>query len=270
MPAQRILIDLTSSDSAIARLERHSYVNLLNVIHAELQLVERMNDAPGSLRSAIHLSEAASRAFKEGRVAQRHLEELVRYASLIEGDLRDALSDAGEVDDEDVREAVAILLDVLPDAHLRVQEVVARHRVPRPVHETPAREFADRLRDVGVQVNVAAGRDVLHLAVGIEQSLAWLAAEGDGSAVQEVEVEGDESLRLLVSGRVPRGSFDPLVQNLRPSELHGMITSGRTVLRGMMLLSYCTVPHGCTSIDFGRSGSDRFTVVAEMPCDDFD
>ena len=270
MPAQRMLIDLTSSDSAIARLERHSYVNLLNVIHAELQLVERMIDAPGSLRSAIHLSEAASRAFKEGRVARRHLNELVRYDSLIEGDLRDALSDAGEIDDEDVREAVAILLDVLPDAHLRVQEVVARHRVPRPVHQVPAREFTGRLRDLGVQARVAAGRDVLALADGIEQSLAWLAAEGEGSMVREIEVGGDESLRLRVSGCAPDGSLDPLVQNLRPSELHGMITSGRTVLRGLMLLSYCTVPGGCASIDIGRSGSNAFTVTAEMPCDDFD
>ncbi|MFW6312485.1 MAG: hypothetical protein ACOC2N_01205, partial [Spirochaetota bacterium] len=136
MASERITIDLDTSDPAITRLERHSYVNLINVIHAELQLVERMIEAPGALRSTIHLAEAASRAFKEPRVARRHLGELVRFGELVESDLAEALAEAGEkADADDVREAASILHEVLPDAQLRVQEVIARHRLPRPAVE---------------------------------------------------------------------------------------------------------------------------------------
>ena len=95
MPAQPIAIDLAPTDPLVTRMERHGYINLINVVHAELQLVERMVEAPGSLRSAIHICEAAGRAYRESRVASRHLAEFARFYRLIRSDVEDTLQAAG-------------------------------------------------------------------------------------------------------------------------------------------------------------------------------
>jgi len=147
-----VSIELDTTDQSLLRIERHSFVNLINVVHAELQLIERMAEAPGSLRSAIHLAEAASRAFKESRVARRHLEEFARFAELIESDVEESMRSAGELaHDEGVVEARSILSGVLEDAHLRVQEVVARHRIARPTRTFTRDELAAAATDIVVE-----------------------------------------------------------------------------------------------------------------------
>ena len=210
MPTVPVAIDLSASDTAVARLERHSYVNLINVVHAELQLVERMIERPGSLRSAIHLAEAASRAYKEKRVARRHLHELAQFADLVEGDLGEALEEAGTAaDEEDVTEAVKILRDVLPDAHLRVQEVIARHELLRPVRLRLQDELRERLHALlqplespaaAVSAAPAGASQPVDAAVPVVHLETDSGAAGDGETRREVRVPLglERALRTLV------------------------------------------------------------------------
>ncbi len=268
MAIERISIDLDTSDPAVARLERHSYVNLINVVHAELQLIERMIGAPGALRSAIHLAEAASHAFKEARAARRHLAELARFAELTESDLQEALDGAGgDADDGDVREAVAILREVLPDAHIRVQEVIARHRLPRPASTGGVQRLSERLWGHGVQVSGAAqasgnGTRVGGNGAGEEAALpegaclAVLMMAESGLRLHEVEIDRGPDVRLTIRGTGSAEWSAPLLRNLRPSELHAMIASGAPSLRGPMLLAYCSVPDGWVTL---TSDTDRGT-----------
>ena len=264
MPDTPIQIDLSATDPEIARLERHSFVNLINVIHAELQLVERMVGAPGSLRSAIHLAEAASRAFKESRVARRHLGELVRFASLIESDLEETLAEAGEAaHEDDVREACSILRTVLPDAHLRVHEVVARHRLPWPERAFDPADLTAILAERDIEITIEASTPELRLPDGIDLALATM-ADNDGreASVERFAIEQDDVTRVTVAGSAPSDYFAPLTGHLRPSELHAILAERGEPLRGAILLVYYAVPDGGVWIAGNEDG--RFALHAEL------
>ena len=265
MAAERISIDLDTSDPAITRLERHSYVNLINVIHAELQLVERMIDAPGALRSTIHLAEAASRAFKELRAARRHLGELVRFGELVESDLAEALAEAGEkADADDVREAASILLEVLPDANLRVQEVIARHRLPRPAVEYQKDELQQLLASSGTNLSVSADAETVWLPIGTGRVLSALASGGGACRVTEAGVQQHSSTIVQLGGTGSIGYLAPLTQHLKPSELHAVLAGSGQPLRGMIQLAYFTVPSGSAQLRVDRADGDRAAFTLEL------
>ena len=260
MPTARIAIDLDTSDPSVTRLERHSYVNLINVIHAELQLVERMIDAPGALRSTVHLAEAASRAFKESRAARRHLGELVRFAELVETDLADALADAGgKADDDDVREAAAILRDVLPDADLRVQEVLTRHGLTRPPSAYAADELGRRMRATGAEFSLHTQSEPVVLPAGMARAMERVLGASDAPVrIVEALLRGDEAWRLELRGSGPTSYLDPLSENLRPSELHSVLAERAEPLRGIVMLAYLSEPDERPGID--AESEKSFTI----------
>lgn len=264
MPRIPISIDLSMSDASITRLERHSYVNLINVVHAELQLIERMLDAPGSLRSAIHLAEAASRAFKEGRAARRHLHELVRFRRLIESDVRETLDEAGSAADEhDVREACSILYDVLPDAHLRVHEVIARHRLPWPEEELSKGEVVAAVEQRGVRVVTGRVGRTLRLPVGFLAAVAEMVTGADGQAqIEEVAIDQTDLTVVTVSGGAADGYLDPLGGRFRPSEIHSMLATRGEPLRGLIMIGYYTVPDG--NAELATHDAGEFSLRAEL------
>lgn len=251
MGVHRISIDLDISDSAIARLERHSYVNLVNVIHAELQLVERMIDRPGSLRDTVLLSEAASWGFTEVEVAKKHLSELIHFGELVERDLGAALSAAGATAVEsDIDEARSILNDVLPDAHLRVQEMIARHRLERPMRAVEVGSLAAALADRSVEFRFTGSADTLWLRDGVESAIVAMAAGDDSTRILQVELTQTDAahLSITVDGTGLARRFEPLLRHLRPAELHDIIASGHEVLRGPMLFAYCMIPDGVAEL----------------------
>jgi hypothetical protein len=263
-----ISIELSETDPEITRLERHSYINLINVVHAELQLVERMIEAPGSLRSTVHLAEAASRAFKEPRVARRHAAELARFGDLIESDLAEALAEVGAAADaNDVREAVGVLLDVLPNAHLRVHEALVRHTVPRPVADRDATELVRSFARLGVRT-FTGGSETVSIPVGLERPLRSIAqTRGDFLKVDVVELYADDALEVRVRGSAPVSYFRPLSQGKRPSELQSILEERGEPFRSAMLLEYYARPDGAVEIllaDQGESGSTPFTLTARI------
>jgi hypothetical protein len=231
-------IDLDTSDLSLLRIERHSFVNLVNVVHAELQLIERMAEIPGALRSAIHLAEAASRAFKEPRVARRHLDELTRFAELIESDVEDAMRSAGELaSDEGVVEARSILAGVLEDANLRVQEVIARHAIERPLRAFDREE----LISAAGEITLACESDTVHLPAGFERILR----AGDSASVltiREVRITGSESITVDLCGSGPTENLEVVGQGLRPGELQRELERSGPALRSILLLAYLGLP----------------------------
>jgi hypothetical protein len=130
MSATTLSLDLGFRDAEHLRSEYHSFANLINVVHAELQLLERMSGPDAGLRPSIRLCEAATWAFKDKTAAAEHGPALVEWRSRIQADLaRVQISAAYEQDGEEARD---IIRQVLDDADLRVQEMLARHEIPRP------------------------------------------------------------------------------------------------------------------------------------------
>ena len=240
MAQLRVSVDLENSDPSLLRIERHSFVNLINVVHAELQLIERMAEAPGSLRSAIHLAEAASRAFKEARVARRHLVELSDFARLVESDVDEALRLAGDLaEDEGVTEACAILRGVLGDAHLRVQEVVARHAITHPSRTYGAGELISIAEEAGIAFDGDA--DEYALPIGFERLLTRISPDGK-VVITEVRVTGADPVTVDLCGTAGQSDLAPLGANLRAGELQKAGETGGNGLKAVMLLHYLALP----------------------------
>ena len=209
MGATTVSLDLGFRDAEHLRSEYHSFANLINVVHAELQLLERMSGPDAGLRPSIRLCEAATWAFKDPDAATEHGPALMEWRSRIQADLaRVQVSAAYEQDGEEARD---IIRQVMDDADLRVQEMLARHEIPRPArvhdgstvrslilagaeeilqrgpnHDSPRDRITDRL-----QVETIAEVSIPH---GLPQSVGRLAAvllRIDGLEHVDVSVAAD-------------------------------------------------------------------------------
>ena len=135
MAAIIVSLDLRFRDPEHLRTEYHGFANLMNVVHAELQLLERMSGPDPGLRPSIRLCEAATWSFKDREAASEHGMALAEFRSRVEADL--ARVQATPAYEQDAEEAREIIRQVMDDADLRVQEVLARHEIHRPtrVHD---------------------------------------------------------------------------------------------------------------------------------------
>lgn len=236
-------IRLNEDDPQALRIERHGYVNLINVVHAELQLIERMLDAPGSLRSTIFLAERASRAFKEPAFIDGHEESLCRFRATVNAAVVAARDEHDpKMQNSDVAEAVEILDSVIADAACRVQEVLARHRIRRPIEE----------------------HEGLALPVGLSETVERLALELQMHCTDDARPEvsiSPTSVTVWCPSMDTERPFEPLSQEMPPSALHELIKNGASVLRPAMELYYHTVPGGGVRV---RHSKPRFTLTADL------
>ncbi|MFW5685140.1 MAG: hypothetical protein ACOC0O_00660, partial [Spirochaetota bacterium] len=231
--------------------------------------IERMIEAPGSLRSAIHLAETASRAFKEPRTAHRHVAELVRFGDLVEADLASVLNEAGDAaTSSDVKEACAILADALPDAHLRVHEVLARHDVPRPRVTWRSADLAHEIDSLGAAITVLTDNDSVEAPAGLGRAIRSIARTRESTTrVQEIVIHETDALELAIRGTTAPGYFAPLGRGLRPSELREVLEERGEPLRGTLLLAYYTLPDGRAEIvtdDREQASASPFTLNARL------
>lgn len=236
-------IRLDEDDPQALRIERHGYVNLINVVHAELQLIERMLEAPGSLRSTIFLAERASRAFREPAFIDGHEQALCTFRATVTGAVNAAREEHDPtMQNSDVSEAVEILDSVIADAGCRVQEVLARHQIRRPTEEHD-----------GVSLPIGLAASVERLALELQMH-----CEDD----ERPEVALSQATVVLSCPRVGSESpFAPLADGLPPSALHEIIKGGASVLRPAMELYYHTVPGGSVRVQQSEAG---FALTAEL------
>jgi hypothetical protein len=238
-----VAIRLDEDDAQALRIERHGYVNLINVVHAELQLIERMLDAPGSLRPTIFLAERASRAFREPAFIDGHEHSLCQFRSLV----LSAVAEAREkydprMQNADVAEAVDILDSVIADAGCRVHEVLARHQIARPYDNSS-----------GVALPIG-------LLGAIERLVIELQMHCSEGAQPRQEIS-ESRIDIFCESQLTEMPIAALGEGLAPSVLHEQIKAGTTVLRPIMELYYHTVPNGAVSIE---QDEDGFRLRAEL------
>jgi hypothetical protein len=236
-----LAIRLMEDDPQALRVERHGYVNLINVVHAELQLIERMLDAPGSLRQTIFLAERASRAFREPAFIDGHERSLSSFRSVV----REAVTTVRAAHDtdhqnNDVAEAVGILESVLADAGCRIHEVLARHKIKRP----------------------AATVDGQPAPLGLAYTLDRLQIELQlhSSREPEIDVRGNRVAVTFAAGSTTT-ALSALTEGLAPSELHERIANGVPLLRPFMEIYYFTIPDGTATIEIGNG---EISVAAQL------
>ncbi len=258
-------IDLHPEDEQLMRLERHSYINLINVVHAELQLIERMIEAPGKLRESIRLAEYASRAFKDREIAREHAEEFALFDESIERAVSGAVEESGEPgESDDVREAVGILESVLADAHCRLREVLARHGVSPPLRSLSAKGVQQAIQEsFDGDFSVSCPQEVDGLPVGLLGTLGRLLRalrESQGKnresqaseytlGIDSADSSADTWRQVTVEGPAEIEAFSLLSSGLLPSQLHEHIRSGQPQLRGMLEFYYYSLPNGSIRLE---------------------
>ena len=124
-----VTLDLSFRDAEHLRSEYHSFANLINVVHAELQLLERMCGPDAGLRPTIRLCEAAARAFKDRDSAVEHGTALAGFKDRVRANLSRVRGVPPY--EQDAEEARDLINEVLDDADLRIQELLRRHCVER-------------------------------------------------------------------------------------------------------------------------------------------
>jgi hypothetical protein len=262
MAARVVSIDLRFRDSNHSRLAYHSFANLINVVHAELQLLARMCDDDAALEPAIHLCEAATWAYRDEAAAQEHALALASFADRI----RDGLSHAQPSPQyaRDAEEARALVAEVLAEANLHTQESLARHGISRESARYDG-ESVEALVMAGTS-EVSAAADCIRVAAGepISAPCGLLKAVGrlagglcPVSAQVSVSISGESPGRCLVRIHTDPLDFDP-TPHTPPSHVdYSDPESAATA--GIAEVYYIASPGGRVSVD---AAGNPFVKVA--------
>ncbi len=256
MGAIVVSLDLQFRDAEHLRSEYHGFANLMNVVHAELQLLERMSGPDAGLRPNIRLCEAATRSFKDRETASEHGSALSEFKSRVQADL--ARVQAMPAYEQDAEEARHIIREVIDNADLRVQEMLARHRIHRParVHDgetvramilTGAGEAVQDGRDGDrFQVSVFDEVQVPH---GLPDALGRLGAEllRIGGPVG-IDVSTVESATVIAVRTEPLEI--ELIPTHPPSSIDSSTPDG-TARALIALISYLAGPEAEVAVDSG-------------------
>ncbi|MBU8913439.1 MAG: hypothetical protein KOO61_05400 [Spirochaetales bacterium] len=261
MAAIIVSLDLQFRDAEHLRAEYHSFANLMNVVHAELQLLERMSGPDAGLRPNIRLCEAAAWSFKDPEAAAEHGLALAEFKSRVQADL--ARVQATPEYEQDAKEARGIIRQVIGDADLRVQETLARHGIHRPTRVCDGNAVRDMILD-GAESALHRGHEPDGVATdrlqidadgevrmphGLPEAVGRLAAELlRVSGAVGIDVSAAESATAIAVRTEPL-EMD-LVPTLPPSSIDSATPSG-TARALIALISYLAGPEGEVTVDAG-------------------
>lgn len=272
MAATTVSLDLQFRDAEHLRSEYHGFANLMNVVHAELQLLERMSGPEAGLRPSIRLCEAAAWSFKNPKVASEHGAALAEFRSRVLADL--ARVQATPAYEQDAEEAREIIRQVIDDADLRVQEMLARHGIPRAtrvydgetvramilggVEDAPRRgrfpsEPGGRATD---QLQVSAG-DAVRVPYGLPEAVGRLAVQllsfGGSVSVDVAPADATVAADARPAGVIAVGT-EPLEIDLIPTHPPSSIDSSTPEATARALvgfISYLAGPEAYVAMDSG-------------------
>ena len=262
MAAIVVSLDLQFRDAEHLRSEYHSFANLMNVVHAELQLLERMSGPDAGLRPSIRMCEAATWSFKDREIATEHGPALAEFKSRVQADL--ARVQATPEYEQNAEEARGIIRQVIDDADLRVQETLARHGIHRAAHihdgETVRTMILTGAKQA-MQSGAAANRlqvcaaDEVRLPYGMAEAVGRLGAEllrisgsiGIDISTADVTAADDAGPATVITVRSEPLEMD-LIPTLPPSSIDSATPSG-TARALIALISYLAGPDGEVSAD---------------------
>jgi len=146
-------VRLELADDQAHRVEFHSFVNIINIISGELQLIEKLlgADAKGIFARSLRDSELLVESFPRPEVARRRAQELGRYRQTVSEELERAKKRAGFQDpalSAELSGIFTLLGSVLRIADVRVKELLARHEAAGEWQRVPAASIRHELIDM--------------------------------------------------------------------------------------------------------------------------
>ncbi|HUX11797.1 MAG TPA: sensor histidine kinase [Spirochaetia bacterium] len=202
-------VQLKLADDQAHRVELHSFVNVINIISGELQLIERLLGTHGLFPESLRASQLLVDSFSKPVLARRRAREIGRYRQTVIDELNRATKRAGFQDPTlagELDRIVALLHNVLRIADIRVQELLARHRAPDRWERVPTEQIRDALVDM-LEVIAERARNRFIIVYGgrnetidsENQYRVEIAVEGDSDGTLPIPPILVDSLRDLVA-----------------------------------------------------------------------
>lgn len=174
MPGTDVSLPVTPLTNEELRAENHSFLNTINVVHSELQLLERMLDERGLFRVEIHLCERAIATIRRSATSAESAAITELYGPVICRVVAVLAEREAARMDAEILHAVQVIRDVIDELEMRFQRARARLQLPgtfvemspaTAVEQTSnaleaARSFA-RLNDT-----TNPGADQIHITAG--------------------------------------------------------------------------------------------------------
>jgi signal transduction histidine kinase len=145
-----ISFDLELDDTQRVRVEMHSFVNVMNVLMAELHMLRMVMRDPLALSHSLQLCDNILMAFNSMPTAAGALEEMERARPIILSDIRVGLADTRIMPDDEpfVEVSIENVQAMLGIIELRVREMLARRAMPSPWRIFTPLELRADLRQV--------------------------------------------------------------------------------------------------------------------------
>ncbi len=144
-------VQLKLADDQAHRVEFHSFVNVINIISGELQLIERLLGTRGLFVESLRSSQLLVDSFSKPALARRRAREIGRYHRTVVDELNRATKRAGFQDPAlagELDAMVVLLHNVLRIADIRVRELLARHEAPDKWDRVPIEQIREALVDM--------------------------------------------------------------------------------------------------------------------------
>jgi len=185
-------VRLELADDQAQRVEFHSFVNIINIISGELQLIERLLGVEaGTLFSrSLRDSELLVESFSRPGLARRRAGQIGRYRRTVSEELERAQKRAGFQDpalSRELTEIVGVLENVLRIADVRIKELLARHEAAESWERVPVAAIRAALTDM---LDVIAQHSRNRYAMVYESAGHFGPSTGNEYHL-EIEVEGD-------------------------------------------------------------------------------
>ena len=247
MAASVVTPDLSFRNEEHLRSAYHSFANLINVVHAELQLLERMCGPDSNLRPTIRLCEAATWSFKDPDAAAEHGEALTEFRTRVQTDI--SRVQAIPKYEQDAEEARGLIREVLNDVDLRTQQLLTYHGITRTMTLHDARTVRDMILGGAVETVGVDQTDRVEVTIGDSMSMPHGLFNAVGRLAGELlRDSGRVDITAGVATRDPEALVlraDPVAFSVVPTEPPASMDSdepGGRVLALIALVSYVAGP----------------------------
>lgn len=250
MVKREIVFDLVLDSTQRARVEMHSFLNVMNVLMAELQMLRMVMRDPLALSHSLDLCDSILMTFGQMSATPHTLEEMERVRPIILSDIRVGLASTHIMPDDEpfIEKSIENIQAMMGIIELRVREMLARRAMSTPWHTFTPLELRADLRQVfntmqrrsrgrygivfnadlhtandyliDLRLTTPPGEDIFYLPAALPDSLRDLVANSrkysqPGSRIT-AELNDDGScitLRVVDEGRgIPEQDFDRVVR----------------------------------------------------------
>ncbi|MHC4871699.1 MAG: ATP-binding protein [Planctomycetota bacterium] len=221
MPKIEIVQSLNLSTKEESHLELHSFMNVLNVVFGNIELMQRLADDTSLFSKSINLAENIISAFDARETAIQALSNISDFKALVSEEIAEAEKAEVPENKQDLyRKCLESLSEIFVIVDVRVQEYLARIERPSEWLQIPETELVDKLKAVAEAIeNASLGK--FRICYEVEE-------QGENDFLLAIEVKGLKSGTIFIPP-ILNDSFRDLTANARKYTAPGGVISASLI-----------------------------------------